>query len=117
MPLGERPMFERQRETMHERGAKFRETGWYPEMVWFFRHKYNSREESARDFIQRQKSHHVRFLKKRGWDEESINLAWTEIMASLAAKQGRFDAAVEALRASDRNRRRRYKIDKKHFKD
>jgi len=117
MPIGERPMFDRQRETRREwRQREFRDTGWYPEMVWFFRKKYSPREESVREFIERQKPYHVRFLKKRGWDEESINLAWTEILVACAHKHRSFAAAVEALRAAE-TRHRRYKINGKYLKD
>ena len=110
--LLDRPMFDVQREHKERewRRGEFREVGWYPEMVWFFRKKFNPREETIREFLERQKPHHVRFLQKRGWDEESINLVWTEIVASLSHKYASFSAAVEALRKLERRGRRRFKI-------
>jgi len=47
----------------------------YPEMVRYFRRRFNPGEESIYDFILREKPKHIKFLKKRGWDDESINLA------------------------------------------
>jgi hypothetical protein len=63
----------------------------------------------------RERPNQVRFLKRRGWDEESINLAWTEIMVGCAHKHSNFAAAVEAMRRTDRYRRR-YKIDGQYIR-
>ena len=110
-------MFDKQRETGHgKRGREFKETGWYPEMVWYYRQKFNPSEESAREFSERQKRYHARFLRKRGWNEESINLAWTEILASLSHKYSNFSEAVEALREAETRRHRKFKIAGRYFK-
>lgn len=115
--IRDRPMFDRQRETRRKWRGRFEEAGWYPEMVWYFRKKYNPRKESLREFLERQKPYHVRFLRKRGWDEESINLAWVEIMHACAHKHRRFAAAVEALEATGKYYRkpRKYRIQRKYF--
>lgn len=130
--IHDRPMFDRWKEAGFEwtgrgwrpvhpvlrerrRGRVFEETGWYPEMVWWFRQKYNPRKESLRDFIERRKPSHVRFLKKRGWDEESINLVWTEITVSLTRKYSNFADAVEALKKAETRRHRKFKIGGKYY--
>jgi len=114
--IRDRPMFDKQRETRREwRRNEFRETGWYPEMVKWIRDKFDPRKETVREYIERQKPYHVRFLKKRGWDEESINLVWTEIAASLSHKYSRFSEAVEALMKAETRRHRKFKIGGRYY--
>jgi hypothetical protein len=136
MPLGERPMFDRWKKAGFEwtgrgwrpvhpvhterrhgwRGREFTETGWYPEMVWWFRQKYDPRKESPREFLERRKPSHVEFLKKRGWDEESINLAWEEILLACAHKHRNFAKAVEDLEAAGKYyRKHKYRVKRKYF--
>jgi len=70
----------------------------YPEMVRYFKRKYNPREESLYDFVKNAKRGHSEFLRKRGWSDEEINLAWAEIIASLSRKRARFVKYREELR-------------------
>jgi hypothetical protein len=118
--IGRTPFFDRsgmrklERERERERERRFREAGWYPEMVWFFRKKFNPRKETVREFIERQKPSHERFLRKRGWDDESIDLLWTEMMVNLAHKYANFKEAVEALRRAE-TRGRKFRIGGRYY--
>jgi meiotically up-regulated gene 157 (Mug157) protein len=70
----------------------------YPEMVRYFRQRYNPRKESPYDFVRKAKNKHTEFLRKRSWSEKDINLAWEEILASLSRKSARCNNTVRELR-------------------
>ena len=70
----------------------------YPEMVRYFTRKYDPTKESLYEFVKKAKRGHAQFLKKRGWSDEEINLAWAEIIASCSRKEYRFNAYRNKIR-------------------
>ena len=90
-----RPRFDR-KEVKQTR--KVTSKGRYPQMVLYFRRKYDPSKESVYDFVRTAKRGHVAFLRKRGWSDESIDIAWNEILASLARKRQRFVAYRKELK-------------------